>query len=177
VRAPHQVWGVEKFSGHDAAGHLLELSVYGRDATDARAVAKLWRYCFYRDSGPTLILDRFQQVEHEAYMTFMAVRAGVLVPEVLAVGQFGPSGDAVGEDASLATLLVVITAASMTGGTVPVPGGADVVEAGLIAGLTSAGVPEDPAVAAVFIQRLFTAYLPPIWGWITLNWMRRREYV
>src|SRR6202042_1975018 len=94
VRAPQQVWGVEKFSGHDAAGHMIELSVYGRDATDARAVAKLWRYCFYRGSGPTLILDRFQQVEHEAYITFMAGRAGVPVPEVLAVGQFGPSGDA-----------------------------------------------------------------------------------
>jgi hypothetical protein len=33
------------------------------------------------------------------------------------------------------------------------------------------------AVAAVFIQRLFAAYLPPIWGWFTLTWMRRREYV
>ena len=48
---------------------------------------------------------------------------------------------------------------------------------GLIAGLTSAGIPQDQAVAAVFIQRLFTAYLPPIWGWATLAWMRRREYV
>jgi hypothetical protein len=44
-------------------------------------------------------------------------------------------------------------------------------------GLTSVGVPQDQAVAAVFIQRLFTAYLPPIWGWITLAWTRRREYV
>jgi uncharacterized membrane protein YbhN (UPF0104 family) len=70
----------------------------------------------------------------------------------------------------------VITTASMVGG-IPVPGGAGVVEAGLIAGLTSAGVPQDQAVAAVFIQRLFTAYLPPIWGWVTLAWMRRREYV
>jgi uncharacterized protein (TIRG00374 family) len=94
ARAPHQAWGVEKFTGHDAAGNTIELAVYGRDATDARAVAKLWRFCFYRDSGPTLILDRLQQVEHEAYMTFMAARAGVLVPQVLAVGRFGPSGDA-----------------------------------------------------------------------------------
>ena len=51
----------------------------------------------------------------------------------------------------------------------PVPGGLGVVEAGLIAGLTSAGIPQDQAVAAVFIQRLFTAYLPPIWGWATLD--------
>jgi hypothetical protein len=47
---------------------------------------------------------------------------------------------------------------------------------GLIGGLTSAGVPQDQAVAAVFIQRLFTAYLLPIWGRVTLAWMRRREY-
>ncbi len=95
ARAPHQVWGVEKFVGHDEAGRTIELSVYGRDASDARMLAKLWRFCFYRDSGPTLILDRIQQVEHEAYLTFMAARAGVLAPEVLAVGRFGPSRDAV----------------------------------------------------------------------------------
>jgi uncharacterized protein (TIRG00374 family) len=94
ARAPRQVWGVEKLEGHDAAGRRIELSVYGRDASDARVLAKLWRFCFYRDSGPTLILDRLQQVEHEAYLTLMAGRAGVRVPEVLAVGRFGPSRDA-----------------------------------------------------------------------------------
>ena len=57
------------------------------------------------------------------------------------------------------------------------PGGLGVVEAGLIAGLTAAGIPEDQAVAAVLIQRFFAAYLPPVWGWFTLAWMRRREYV
>jgi hypothetical protein len=57
-------------------------------------LAKLWRVCFYRDSGPTLILDRIQQVEHEAYLTFMAGRAGVLVPEMLPAGRFGPGRDA-----------------------------------------------------------------------------------
>ena len=30
---------------------------------------------------------------------------------------------------------------------------------------------------AVFIQRLFTSYLPPIRGWITLVWLRKREYL
>jgi hypothetical protein len=29
----------------------------------------------------------------------------------------------------------------------------------------------------VLIQRLFTAYLPLIWGFATLTWMCRREYV
>ncbi len=94
-RAPHQIWGATRFIGRDPDGNPIEVSVYGRDAADARALSKLWRFCFYRDSGPTLILDRIQQVEHEACETFMAARAGVLVPEVLAVGRFGPSGDAV----------------------------------------------------------------------------------
>ena len=93
-RAPRQIWGVEKLTGHDDTGRTIELAVYGRDASDARVLAKLWRFCFYRDSGPTLILDRLQQVEHEAYLTMMAGRTGVLVPEVLAAGRFGPSRDA-----------------------------------------------------------------------------------
>jgi glycosyltransferase 2 family protein len=94
TRTSRQLWGVEQFSGRDSAGHAIELSVYGRDASDARMLAKLWRFCLYRDSGPTLILDRLQQVEHEAYLTLMAGRAGVQVPDVLAAGRFGPSRDA-----------------------------------------------------------------------------------
>jgi len=31
------------------------------------------------------------------------------------------------------------------------------------------------ATAAVFVQRLFSAYLPPIAGWITFVWMRKSE--
>ena len=50
-------------------------------------LAKVWRFVIYRDSGPTLILDRLQQVEHEAYLTLMAERSGVLVPDVLAAGR------------------------------------------------------------------------------------------
>jgi len=93
ARAPRQAWGLEKFTGRDGTGGIVELSVYGRDAADARALAKLGRFCFFRDSGPTLILSRDLLVEHEAYLTLTAARAGVLVPEVLAVGRFGPSGD------------------------------------------------------------------------------------
>lgn len=50
-------------------------------------------------------------------------------------------------------------------------------EAGPIAGPASAGIPQDQSTAAVLIQRLCTAYLPPVWGWLTLTWMRRREYL
>ena len=105
------------------------------------------------------------------------VLAGSTLAQLLVILSLGASLHAVGERASIATLITVNTLAAIIGGAVPVPGGAGVVEAGLIAGLTSAGIPQEQAVAAVFIQRLFTAYLPPIWGWFTLAWMRRREYI
>jgi uncharacterized membrane protein YbhN (UPF0104 family) len=89
----------------------------------------------------------------------------------------GASLRAFGDHLSLPTLILVITLASIIGGVAPVPGGMGVVEAGLILGLTAAGVPEVDATAAVFIQRLFSAYLPPIWGWFSLMWLRRHEYV
>ena len=74
-------------------------------------------------------------------------------------------------------LLMSGPVAGIIGGISPSPGGMGVVEAGMILGLTAAGVSEADATAAVFIQRLFTSYLPPIWGWITLMWLRKREYL
>ena len=102
---------------------------------------------------------------------------GSTVAQLLVILALGTALHAIGEHASIATLITVNTLAAIIGGAVPVPGGLGVVEAGLIAGLTSAGIPQDQAVAAVLIQRFFAAYLPPIWGWATLTWMRRREYV
>ncbi len=84
---------------------------------------------------------------------------------------------AFGDYLSFPTLIVVITVAGIVGGVSPSPGGMGVVEAGMILGLTAAGASEADATAAVFIHRLFTSYLPPIWGWITLVWLRQREYI
>ena len=89
-----QEWGVASFAGTDAEGRPLELAVYGRDAADAQWLRKMWRFCIYRDSGPTLVLNRLQQVEHEAYLTFLAGRAGAQVPEIVAAGRCGPAHDA-----------------------------------------------------------------------------------
>jgi len=105
------------------------------------------------------------------------VLGGSLCSQVLIALCLGASLHAVGEHVSFTTLIVVLTLAAMIGGAVPVPGGAGVIEVGLIAGLTSAGVPQDQAVAAVLIERFCTAYLPPIWGWATLVWMRHSDYV
>ena len=52
-----------------------------------------------------------------------------------------------------------------------------VAEAGLDLGPHCCGISKNQATAAVFLQRTFTAYLPPIVGSFTLMWMRRREYL
>jgi len=105
------------------------------------------------------------------------VLGGCVGSQVLIALCLGASLHAVGAHASFATLIVVLTLAAMIGGAAPVPGGAGVIEVGLIAGLTAAGVPQDQAVAAVFIERFCTAYLPPIWGWGALVYMRHSDYV
>ena len=97
--------------------------------------------------------------------------------ELLVAMALSVSLRAFGDHLRLPVLIVVITLAGIIGGISPTPGGMGVVEAGLILGLTAAGVSEADATAAVFIQRLFTSYLPPIWGWATLVWMRKREYL
>lgn len=82
-----------------------------------------------------------------------------------------------GQSLGLVQLIIINTIASILGGVAPVPGGIGVIEAGLIAGFTAAGIPDQAAIATTFTARMFTAYLPPIWGWMSINWMRRRDYV
>jgi uncharacterized membrane protein YbhN (UPF0104 family) len=82
-----------------------------------------------------------------------------------------------GESLGLVQLIVINSLASFIGGVAPIPGGMGVMEAGLIAGFTAAGIPQEQAVAATFTARLFTSYLPPVWGWFALNWLRRRQYI
>ena len=93
VPSPKQSWGLGKFLA-DLDGSTLDISVYGRDASDAQLLSKTTRFLLYRDSGPTLTFTRRQQVEHEAYLTLMADRAGARVATVLAAGPAGPAKDA-----------------------------------------------------------------------------------
>lgn len=102
---------------------------------------------------------------------------GMLLAQLVTAIALGTALHSVGQHLNLPVILVVITLGSVIGGLSPVPGGMGVVEAGMILGLKAAGIPDNDAVAAVFIQRLFTAYLPPLAGWFALVWLRRKEYL
>ena len=95
IPAPHQTWGAAHYRADMGAGKALAVSFYGRDATDAQLLTKLWRFVFYRHSGAALALTRIQQVEHESSITQLAARSGARVPEVLIASTLGPSRDAV----------------------------------------------------------------------------------
>ena len=65
-------------------------------------------------------------------------------------------------------IVFVNSSAAFLANLTPVPGGMGIQEAALIAGLSAFGVPAEIAAAAVVTHRLFTTYLPPIWGsWAT----------
>lgn len=100
---------------------------------------------------------------------------GTLCQQMLVVFALGAALHAFGAHLPIATLIAILTVGSAVGSASPAPGGVGVVEAGMILGLTSAGIAQPVAVAAVFVQRLFTSYLPPFAGYFTLLWMRRRE--
>ena len=122
------------------------------------------------------ILGNFKEIARSpAKLTLLG--GGAVARELLIAMALSVSLRAFDDHLRLPILIVVIRLAAMIGGASPSPGGMGVVEAGLILGLTAAGVAEADATAAVFIQRLFTSYLPPIWGWVTLVWMRKREYL
>jgi uncharacterized membrane protein YbhN (UPF0104 family) len=79
--------GVFVVAGQDASGRRLLMKVYGSDAYDNTLFAKLWRRLMYRDGGPELGLSRGQAVEHEAFVTLLAGKAGVPTLEVVTAGK------------------------------------------------------------------------------------------
>lgn len=78
--------GVALLEGHDRAGKL-SVKVYGRDAWDGELIASAWSHLWYRDTRHATRLGRSELVEHEGFMTFLASRAGVRVPEVVTAGR------------------------------------------------------------------------------------------
>ena len=84
---------------------------------------------------------------------------------------------AVGGSITLGEAVFINVTVSLFAGLMPVPGGVGVAEAGMTAGLTAIGIDSDTAVAAVIIYRMISYYLPPLWGYISLQWLTRHDYL
>jgi uncharacterized protein (TIRG00374 family) len=75
------------------------------------------------------------------------------------------------------SVVVVYVVMALLGGLLPIPGGVGISEAILTAGLTALGVDESAAFAIAVTFRVISAYLPPVWGWYSLHWLQRNEYL
>ena len=78
---------------------------------------------------------------------------------------------------SLGEAVFINVTVSLFAGLMPIPGGVGVAEAGMTAGLTAIGVDSDVAVAGVLVYRLVSYYLPPLWGYVSLRWLIKHDYL
>jgi uncharacterized membrane protein YbhN (UPF0104 family) len=101
--------------------------------------------------------------------------AGAAITQLMMALGLGFALYAVGASAPFGGLVIVCTLTALVGGMAPVPGGMGVMEASYISGLTLLGVDQDLAIAATVIYRACTTYLPPLWGWGALVWLRRHD--
>ena len=100
---------------------------------------------------------------------------GAAVTQLMMALGLGFALYAVHSSAPFGGLLIVCTFTAIIGGMAPVPGGMGVMEASYISGLSFLGVHQDQAIAATLIYRASTTYLPPLWGWGALVWLRRHD--
>jgi uncharacterized membrane protein YbhN (UPF0104 family)/tRNA A-37 threonylcarbamoyl transferase component Bud32 len=86
-QAPLEPRGVAIATAEAPGGRSLLVKLYGRDAWDGQLLASAWSSLWYRGDAPHLALGRRAQVEHEAFVTLLAERAGVSVLPVVAAGR------------------------------------------------------------------------------------------
>ena len=84
---------------------------------------------------------------------------------------------AFGVDLSFAAVVFVSVGTGLLAGLAPVPGGIGVAEATMSALLTAVGVDPALSVSIAIIYRLITAYLPPVLGFFSLNWLTDEGYL
>ena len=84
--APLEPSGVALVVATSPQGKTLLAKVYGRDAWDGQFLASIWSSLWHRGERPSLGFGRLRLVEHEAFITLLAERAGIPVLPVVAAG-------------------------------------------------------------------------------------------
>ncbi|AWZ10282.1 TIGR00374 family protein [Streptomyces sp. ICC1] len=82
-----------------------------------------------------------------------------------------------GEAISYASIAVVFLAGNALGSAAPTPGGIGAVETTLTLGLIAAGLDGQVAAASVLLFRVMTFWLPVLPGWISFNFLTRKEAI
>ena len=140
------------------------------------AVPALRHWALDKIRGP------LSQIE-EAFATLRDLRTAVrafaaaFATELLYGAGLAACVVAMGGSVTLGEALFINVTVSLFAGLMPVPGGIGVSEAGLTAGLTAIGISSEVAVGAVLTWRIVSYYLPPTWGYVSLRWLTKRDYL
>jgi uncharacterized membrane protein YbhN (UPF0104 family) len=108
---------------------------------------------------------------------FLTLLGAVIVTQLIYAFALWLTALAFGWVVPLSSMLVINTIAALFAGLLPIPGGVGVTEALLTAGLTAVGIDESAAFAIAVTYRVLSAYLPPVWGWFSLQWLERNGYL
>ncbi|WP_062077162.1 lysylphosphatidylglycerol synthase transmembrane domain-containing protein [Demequina globuliformis] len=107
-------------------------------------------------------------------MRLLAGLGGNLLQTGAYVGAFYCTLEAFGQDLAVMDVAVVYFLSNAVGAVVPTPGGLGAVEAALIAGLGSAGVPLGVATPVVLIYRFITYWARIPLGYAAMTWLQRK---
>jgi glycosyltransferase 2 family protein len=160
----HQ-WLLLAVTGVLVAGALVGLTPRGRRFFHD----KIWG--FLRSAGIT-VAEVAKSPQHVALIVVGAL--GVPMVQVVA---FAVCAHAVGGSLPFVQLAAAYLGAHLLSSAAPVPGGLGALEAALIAGLSSLGMPIGPAASAVLTFRLLTFWLAIPVGWASLKGAQRAGYV
>ena len=84
---------------------------------------------------------------------------------------------AFGASLPFAAIIFVSVGTGLLSGLAPVPGGIGVAEATMSGLLTAGGIPAEQAVSIAIVHRVATAYLPPVLGFFSFNWLTKQKYI
>ena len=100
---------------------------------------------------------------------------GALLLQVGYIAALYFSVQALGGDAGFTTIGLIYLTVGSAASVAPTPGGVGAVEAVLLAALTGVGVAAAPALAAVFLYRLVTFWVPIPIGGLSMRWLVARD--
>jgi uncharacterized membrane protein YbhN (UPF0104 family) len=146
-------------------------------ATAVVVAVPAWRrWIWSRIEGPVSQIGDALQTVREPRVALTALGSSIGT-EVLYAAGFAMCVAAVGGSVTLGEAIFINVTVSLFAGLMPVPGGIGVSEAGMTAGLTAIGVDGGTAVSAVLVYRLVSYYLPPLWGYVSLRWLTKHDYL
>ncbi len=108
-------------------------------------------------------------------MKMLVLFVGAMLLQVGYIAALYFSVRALGGDVGFTTIGLIYLTVGSAASVAPTPGGVGAVEAVLLAALTGVGVAAAPALAAVFLYRLVTFWVPIPVGGLSMRWLVARD--